>query len=286
MSESIGLPLQVRIKPEDRLVLVNYSLGRHEGHIKAHTEGYENHRKPLVDGITWENLDKASYHPEDYTAYDQDNPPSWADPKNPHQSKNAPGFLSYEGKINVDNRGRPLNPMGPTGLEGRGMLGNWGANNSADPIATRLNDKGQLEMIVVKRKDIGEWAIPGGMVDRGERVTVALQRELGEETSARLDFTHATPVYQGYVDDPRNTDNAWIETDAYHLHLPNGINVPLDVTHDPDSGAADARWMVLNETSIASLYASHPDLVRKAIIKWQEQSGAIVDKNGMVGIAA
>lgn len=26
-------------------------------------------------------------------------------------------------------------------------------------------------------------------------------------------------VYKGYVDDPRNTDNAWIETTALSLHF-------------------------------------------------------------------
>jgi len=25
-------------------------------------------------------------------------------------------------------------------------------------------------------------------------------------------------VYSGYVDDPRNTDNAWLETVVYHFH--------------------------------------------------------------------
>ena len=25
-------------------------------------------------------------------------------------------------------------------------------------------------------------------------------------------------IYSGYVDDPRNTDNAWVETMAYHFH--------------------------------------------------------------------
>ena len=25
-------------------------------------------------------------------------------------------------------------------------------------------------------------------------------------------------VYKGYVDDPRNTDNAWMETVAYNFH--------------------------------------------------------------------
>lgn len=33
--------------------------------------------------------------------------------------------------------GRPLNPIGRTGLTGRGVLGKWGPNHAADPIVTR-----------------------------------------------------------------------------------------------------------------------------------------------------
>ena len=61
------------------------------------------------------------------------------------------------------------------------------------------------------------------MVDPGETTTVALKREFGEEAlntdkhperAQLIDkiFTNGTLIYQGYVDDPRNTDNAWMET--------------------------------------------------------------------------
>ena len=33
--------------------------------------------------------------------------------------------------------GAPLNPLGRTGLAGRGLLGKWGPNHAADPIVTR-----------------------------------------------------------------------------------------------------------------------------------------------------
>lgn len=29
-------------------------------------------------------------------------------------------------------------------------------------------------------------------------------------------------IYKGYVDDPRNTDNAWMETVAFNFHDENG----------------------------------------------------------------
>ena len=34
--------------------------------------------------------------------------------------------------------GRPRNPIGRTGITGRGQLGKWGPNHAADPIVTRL----------------------------------------------------------------------------------------------------------------------------------------------------
>lgn len=37
----------------------------------------------------------------------------------------------------------------------------------------------------------------------------------------------ASQVYKGYVDDPRNTDNAWIETVAVSVHFPDQSDVEL-----------------------------------------------------------
>ena len=35
-------------------------------------------------------------------------------------------------------------------------------------------------------------------------------------------FLEGVQVYKGYADDPRNTDNAWIETSAFNYHDENG----------------------------------------------------------------
>lgn len=285
--------LRTTIKYGDMLLLQGFHAARQSrtyGETRStKAAGYPD-RLPVAEGTTWEDIG-SSYQPPDYTAAvvrtndrtaDPSNPDLWADPEDPHQAKGAPTFSSYEGRVRVDERGRPLNPTGPTGLEGRGLLGNWGANNAADPIVTRINAAGQLEMIVIQRRDTGEWALPGGMVNRDERVTATLQRELSEEAAARLDFKDATPVYQGYVDDPRNTDNAWIETDAYHLHLPEGTELHLQSGDD----AQDARWMVLSEEAVGSLYASHADLVQRAIALWQDRTGVVVGRDGRIGVAA
>lgn len=56
-----------------------------------------------------------------------------------------PKWNQLDGKINRKSHmgdyavinGRPLNPQGRTGLNGRGILGKWGPNHAADPIVSR-----------------------------------------------------------------------------------------------------------------------------------------------------
>lgn len=44
--------------------------------------------------------------------------------------------ISYTGNYTVENR-YPLNPIGRTGITGRGLLGRWGPNHAADSLVTR-----------------------------------------------------------------------------------------------------------------------------------------------------
>ncbi|KAE8283038.1 ADP-ribose pyrophosphatase, mitochondrial [Larimichthys crocea] len=186
--------------------------------------------------------------------------PEWADPDigSFHPQFNAvDGCVdrtSFEGSYKIEN-GKPLNPLGRTGVTGRGLLGRWGPNHAADPIVTRwkVDAKGAkmnhavskrpiLQFVSIKRKDCGEWAIPGGMVDAGEQVSLTLQREFSEEALNSLDApaterakTHeritklfkssGLQVFKGYVDDPRNTDNAWMETVAVNFHDESGFSL-------------------------------------------------------------
>jgi len=52
---------------------------------------------------------------------------------------------SFHGAYKLKD-GLPLNPIGRTGLSGRGSLGRWGPNHAADPIVTRWkrNDQGTI----------------------------------------------------------------------------------------------------------------------------------------------
>lgn len=54
----------------------------------------------------------------------------------------------------IDGNDRPLNPIGRTGLCGRGNLGRWGPNHAADPIVSRFSN-GRLQFVGIQRGDTG-----------------------------------------------------------------------------------------------------------------------------------
>lgn len=164
------------------------------------------------------------------------------DPTDPRLIPNLSARASCETpELQLCPEGRPLNPHGRTGLRGRGRLYKWGPNDAADPLVSRVSTASTstsspdlepvLEIVVIRRGDTGAWALPGGMVDPGEAPRHTARREFGEEAMAHTDpamrqrcerildrvfgegdgttaAAEIQRVYAGYIDDPRNTDNA------------------------------------------------------------------------------
>ena len=176
--------------------------------------------------------------------------------------------------------GAPLNPHGRTGLQGRGLLGLWGGNHATDPILTRLSPQTRkLQVLVIERRDregnaSGVIAIPGAMVQPGElmsaKIRTVLVDILGKEAAENLE-KRATVVTAGYVDDHRNTDNAWMETVAAHFHCTAEESLLLDALPywsckaDTDVGSA-AAWIDVDEELFkTSLYANHLRMVHLAV---------------------
>jgi len=252
------------------------------------------------DKVPWE-VPYPEYKATNYTAKSVADQPVWADldyskglaDKTPARWNQIDGKVdrrSHMGNYTIQNN-IPINPKGRTGLTGRGCLGKWGPNHAADPIVTRWkrDNKGNkilegtppsqkpvLQFIAIQRADSGEWAIPGGMIDAGERLSVTLKREFSEEAMNSLDATPAEKaaieanitdlfrkgeeVYRGYVDDPRNTDNCWMETVAVNFHDETGDSVGKFNLHAGDD-AVGVRWTDIN--SQLKLFASHVEFVKK-----------------------
>ncbi len=254
-------------------------------HVKARFEKPPEYpeRFPVPDESVLRDTDFPGYNPPYYvspTVLKNDctkNPAGWADPEDISEMHEIPRE-SFGGPLEFDEAGRPLNPVGRTGIAGRGLLGKWGPNYAADPIITRINSETrQVEMLAVQRRDNGQWAIPGGMVDKGEEVSRTLARELQEETGVTLDMGEGHFIYRGYIDDPRNTDNAWMETTAKHLHLPPETADRMNLRAGSDARAV--RWLPLVPETVQNLYASHCALVKATLGEMIRGEHAGLDEN-------
>ncbi|GFS20542.1 ADP-ribose pyrophosphatase, mitochondrial [Elysia marginata] len=170
-------------------------------HNKARCPVYprsENKRFAVPDDkVPW-SVPYPEYAPVDFTSDSVLKMPVWADvdfrvaQTNGDKSATVqqPKWNQLDGKVNRrSHTGKyevvnsvPRNPVGRTGLTGRGCLGRWGPNHAADPIVTRWkrNEKGEIvvddnhkliaQFIAVQRRDNGQWALPG--------VSLVCQRKL------------------------------------------------------------------------------------------------------------
>ena len=174
-------------------------------------------------------------------------------------------FFSHEGAVGLDSSGHPLNPRGRTGISGRGELYKWGANLAADSVITRLShETGKLEVLLVERKDSGHKALPGGMVDKGEVASETAKRELREETGYELNEHAGHLVYKGYVDDRRNTDNAWMETTVMCWHI-REVEAGDQQSLKAGSDAKSTGWYAVDQALLDSLYANHGQFLELAL---------------------
>lgn len=59
-------------------------------------------------------------------------------------------------------------------------------------------------LVLIQRRDTGQWGLPGGLIDWGETISTAAKRELKEETGLRLlAINRLVGVYSSPDRDPR-----------------------------------------------------------------------------------
>lgn len=190
----------------------------------------------------------------------------WAEPyARPEDVPDWPARLKQAWiPFDLDDHGRPLNPLGRTGRTGQNF-GGWGEIQMVDGIVV-AGAGSCRSVLLVLRDDVEQWALPGGRKEKGESTLAAMLRELREETA--LDASAETPIMETpvVVDDWRNTDRAWAVSTA-------GL-FELDETRPVTAGddAKEVRWwpfvslvQLLTSTSKAEgLYGPHLPLLHRA----------------------
>lgn len=67
--------------------------------------------------------------------------------------------------------------------------------NSLVPSVNVVVENNKGEILMIRRTDNGNWALPGGAIDLGESVAQAAIRETKEETGIDVEITGLTGIY-------------------------------------------------------------------------------------------
>lgn len=116
-------------------------------------------------------------------------------------------------------------------------------------------------ILLVTRKDNGLLAMPGGHLNKWEKLKDASIRELREETKLRV----PEPVLRGsivaskFFDEPHRSQRGRVMTECFYIHLANETKLP-EVRGSDD--AAKAAWYPIGDLVEADFHEDHYHIIK------------------------
>jgi ADP-ribose pyrophosphatase len=230
---------------------------------------YPPRQRISIDAAPWD-VECADYQPPYYVAPEvlandcSLDPDGWADPED---FALVPDSVASASRYR-DTSGRPLHPLGRTGIAGRGQLGRWGPNLLLTAIVTRHGSEGRPDILLGTRDGADSLELPQCFARNQEECAFA--RLIEKETGWLPDGTGAV-LSEGYEYDARRTDHAWVVTTAWHLHI--SADSSPAILH-PIGDFKSVSWFPLNADTVNRMPAAGARHARDAI-RELENSGEI-----------
>jgi ADP-ribose pyrophosphatase YjhB (NUDIX family) len=119
-----------------------------------------------------------------------------------------------------------------------------------------LDDAGD-RVLLTRRRDNGEWCLPGGMIDPGESVSEGCEREFFEETNLRVRIVRLTGIYsnQNKLVIYPDGNKAQIVVLNFEVRKIGGTLTLSDET-------TDARFFPVKDAIQMDLFHGHSDHIR------------------------
>ena len=130
----------------------------------------------------------------------------------------------------------------------------------------RLGDR----ILAVRRRDNGQWHIPGGVVERGESLHEACAREILEETGVQTTVGQLVGVY--------NHQARGILALVFAAHP---VSVPAATL--PTEESAEVAWLTFDECKqrMSSIFYQRVEDGIRAMLAGQDRSPFIREHNGV-----
>lgn len=108
----------------------------------------------------------------------------------------------------------------------------------------------------------GEWSLPGGLIDLGEKLADAAKREVWEECAVEIELGKLVATFEPIVyDEEGRIEYHYVILD-YWAHYLRGEPVAQD-------DAADIAWIALADLDRLSIYQDTRDVIMQAHALWQ-----------------
>ena len=126
-----------------------------------------------------------------------------------------------------------------------------------------FNDGG--EVLLVQRgkpPNQGQWGLPGGLIDVGERLVDAAAREVREECAVEIEVCELVAVFEPIIrDEAGRVRYHYVVVDYWGRYLSGDLR--------PDDDAADARWVAMDRLDRMDMYGESRTVVYRAYDLWQ-----------------
>ncbi|WP_460333376.1 NUDIX hydrolase [Actinoallomurus acanthiterrae] len=113
------------------------------------------------------------------------------------------------------------------------------AANSIVPSVNMVVTNDQGEILLIRRTDNNNWALPGGAIDLGESVTQAAIRETQEETGVTAEITGLVGIYT----DPRHVIHYTSNDEVRQEFSVVLTGRPVEGQPTPSSESSEVRWV-------------------------------------------
>jgi ADP-ribose pyrophosphatase YjhB (NUDIX family) len=123
------------------------------------------------------------------------------------------------------------------------------AANSMVPCVNVVVADDDRRILLIRRTDNGNWALPGGAIDLGESAVGAAVRETAEETGITCAVTGLVGVYT----DPRHLIHYTSNDEVRQEFSIVFVARPVAGSPTPSDESSEVRWIELEPGAIASL---------------------------------
>ncbi len=104
----------------------------------------------------------------------------------------------------------------------------------------------------------GEWSIPGGMLELGEKLREGIAREVLEETGLTVEVGEVLDVFDSIFPDAEGRTQ-------YHFVLIDFLCRPVGGELKASSDVSDAKWVTSEEAGTLGMKAATVGVIRKAL---------------------